>query len=677
MKSKKILCHFRTTGLLIFLVLLAVSCAKDNSPGRDAAVNPMLRIKVTVPGTKTISTRGLGETLEAVQDLNVIVYFDDKNPEVFYFDASDNRLPLESGANRMFEINGLNIVQVDQISIYLVANYGEPLSASNIGTPDDLKSLKLVLPAEYLPPENCVMFAYAGTKSLTGTDDIIYLDAELERTLAKVTLSVEGCDNLKEGLRITPYSFHIFNVPKEMWLAEDQSAGRINKASEANIAKYGYEMSINIGTVTRGVSIGDHNSQAFTLFLFENKQGKKENSDGETGKEATGDFEYASYIEVTANYAYSYFDSQNKLSQAVGDIIYRFCLGSNVDVDYNVIRNHHYQVTLVLDGWGGAKEGGAIDEDGNIVVGIGHPDASWRVDLDLSDWGFSGNSNIGGGAYYDSFGLSTNSTIKIVQVDWSSPDWTKWAGVRKNHSNGIWIDLVAEANASTSQEFFQFYIKPWRESEGYPTAGLPQYKEVLVYLEPASGGMLDEFVMRQWTPVKIGDGLYMERFENPDMLLAPWWTSGTTPAPSNNAIGWENTVLIWQDSPAAQIALRKAGIYWGAIENITGEIPNGSYDNMSASVNAAFYLPSKEELETMLNFTGDMTDPHNTYLPLEQNADYWTATVNESGEVCYWDGVEGKFKYTSVLTDWKRVRAIYRPSLDSAVDAMLGNSPWK
>lgn len=663
------------------LLLSAASCTRGSDPGTKASANPMLRIRVTVPDPKAVPTRGLSETLETVRDLNVVVYFDEMNPQVFYYDASsDNGMPLEAGSEMTIDIIDLDVGSVDRISVYLLANYGGRLSAPDIAVPDDLKGMKLTLPGNNIP-DNCVMFADAGTlvpAEAADNDNRMYLEAELERTLAKVTLSVEGKSALKEGLRITPTYFRVINVPREMWLAEDLPAGRENKAAATNIA-YGYEMPLEIGIVTRNMSVGDHDSPAFALYLFENKQGKKETNEGERGKEATGDFQYASYIEVIANYSYSYYDDNNSPAQAVGDIIYRFCLGGDVDMDYNVMRNHHYKVTLALDSWGGAKEGGMVDDDDRIIVGMSDPDVNWRVDLDLSDWGYTGNNNIGGSAYYGSFGLSTDSTIKIFHVEWIPSYWTKWAGVRKNHSNGTWQDIVAESNASTSQGSFQFYVKPWRLSAGYPEAGLPQFREVTVYLEPANGaGMWDEFTIRQWTPVKIDDNLYMERFEYSVMLLAPWWTSGAVPSlPAGNETGWENTLtLAAGNSPAAKVALRKAGIYWGTIDGIAvEEIPRSSYDNMTAPRNAAFYLPGRSELELMLDFKGDVTDPYNTYLPLNRNEDYWTSTMNESGEVCYWDGTDHIFRYTSdlsVLMSPKRVRAAYRPSLDSAVDALSG-----
>lgn len=86
----------------------------------------------------------------------------------------------------------------------------------------------------------------------------------------------------------------------------------------------------------------------------------------------------ASYVELEAEYRYR----EDGTIRYAGTIRYRFCLGENIFNDYNVFRNTHYAVTLQLDRWCGASEGGYV-MDGQL--GSVKNGTSWRVDMELEE----------------------------------------------------------------------------------------------------------------------------------------------------------------------------------------------------------------------------------------------------------------------------------------------------
>lgn len=683
MKFKKIFNYFRTTGLLGCLLLLAVSCTKEQGGGAyNNYNNSAIRITVAVPESKIVSSRTLGETIESVQNLNVIVYTDESNPIVTYFDESAPGIPLAAGGSEVFEIENLFITNDENISVYLLANYGEELSPTEVATPDDLKDLTLTLPSNNVP-ENCVMFAQAAEVSVAG--DCVLMSAELVRTLAKVTLVVEG-NNLKDGLRITPTSFSIKNVPNSMVIGAAE-----NKAlSASDVVAEGYELPLSIGFVTGSTSVGSHNSPT-ALYLFENMQGDNPGVGNQIQKNLDV-FEYASYVEVEANFYYSGSLSSTP-SPYAGVVVYRFALGNNIVTNYDVARNTHYQLTLSLDNWGGAIEGGAVDENGHLIVDE-NPEVNWRVDINLEDWSFGGNLIYDGHATYNEVDIQGKDQVKAKTVTWIPDTYGPWIAIfRTKSGTHYWLDLVETTAASQVEDYIAYYIKPWRLSWGYPADGLPQYRSANIHVTATNASSDAVFDVQQWTPIRITDDFYMERFEEADLLEAPFLSSGLN-LPTGIVfeildeieieIGWANTLTLvtdylLTDATAAQIAFRKAGIYWRAIPAVSApEIPK-DYNSLS-HMNAAYYIPSKAELKMMLEFNGDVTDPYNTYHPLDLAADYWTSTVNIHGEVCYWSGADQDFRYTHDYSDVKRIRVAYRPSLDHEIDEMAlipGFLPWR
>lgn len=94
-------------------------------------------------------------------------------------------------------------------------------------------------------------------------------------------------------------------------------------------------------------TLGGHETSAIPLFQFENRQGSKSPTADQIYK-TTLDKPNSSYPKLKQPISIL----KNGVINKLGTIIYKFCLGSDITADFDVMRNTHYAVTLELSGWG-------------------------------------------------------------------------------------------------------------------------------------------------------------------------------------------------------------------------------------------------------------------------------------------------------------------------------------
>ena len=399
-------------SMLAMLPMVLTACLEEDNYEQRPNQTDKIQLTISLPEQTRIATntRAVSNRVDysIVNNLNIVLASGNDITKIYYFDESGltpnddrvimtrNSLPMgpEEGDNKRYITIRGEEGDFDQVTeIYAIANYNNSITVKTI---DALKQLKQTA-ADGQPnrANDCMMFG--STKQLTnGT-------LSLKRTLAMFSVKIDG-SGLKEGVRITPKRMSLHNVPKYCFIGNDN---KINHSDE--FVSSGQTIDLTNaegwGALTNTTEfVGGHELEPGTIpmFMFENLQGTNENiaigdQINKHPKEYTGSTpadlqsfldgnngNKYSYILVEAEYYYQ--DPQNSNKGVQGTIAYRFLLGNNAYNDFNIKRNNYYQVTLTLKGNGGANEDGKEDADGNLIVN--KEDLSWRIDMNIKDWGF-------------------------------------------------------------------------------------------------------------------------------------------------------------------------------------------------------------------------------------------------------------------------------------------------
>ena len=670
-------------GLMVLPLFILPSCVDepDCSLNNEKLVDVKLTITLPEPISKSVTTKAPRTDYNTVNDLNVLVFNTTGTLllDSYYFDASYTgsspfptvtpSLPLNSSPTDNTSAT-IHICDVEPTSkFYLVANYGSLISVANVTA---LKNLTQT--ATNGIPTSCMMYAEATNNG--GTQYILEKKAELVRTLSMITVKIDGT-NLSVGtgkeIRIIPKTIKLRNVPTSCVLGSDidnvgTNATNILAGDEAIVTSWG-----TLTSATGTKIAGGHEETAVPLFQFENKQGEKDLNPDQTAKKV-GDKPNSSYIEIEASYQYY----ENSAINMSGTIIYRFSLGSNITTNFDVVRNTQYAVTLDLSGWGGALEDGHINGSGVLVVDGDAAGVSWRVDLTLRDWGF----------LQDEFNFDAHANMASVfirktggmSINFISGDpWLKFYA-----QGGHWKVPANNASGDITNNLLTIYTLPWIMPSGsdYPTP----YREFKIEVTHGSSDPPQYVTFRQWAPIKLEDGLYMERFEEDGNNLV--WGYNNIPLPNTQsgytytfdgaeANGWNNTLYLYNKnsspmSPAAQLCMKKAGY---DLIGIPGDAP------LDLLEKAAYYMPSKEELGKVIGYVGDPTDPYQYHDPIKTTSDYWSSSApsdNSKKYTYYWDHVATPqvspvttiYATTNTRNTPRNVRCVYRPSMNPAAGAL-------
>lgn len=586
-----------------------------------------------------------------IEDFNIVLVKDNKITRIIFIDSNTSgnigapsetedalmsqKLPI-NGTDIQYHIGKKESNKADYV--FVVANYretvGNPNSEKNLrniltegsSTIDDLKKLKQS--TQFVSGIQIVtMF---GEASLTDSDSHngpIY-SVILERTVAMFTVKMVA-DGLKDGVRITPTQICLHNVPTECYIAQDNAIDGQNIHSRSE----GLAQQVRWGVLEgNDMALGGHENEehALPIFMFENLKGTSANAEnnqiGKNPADVLGDSEpsHYSYIEVEAEYRYMGEDGE----QFGGPIAYRLWLGDNIYNDFNVKRNHYYQITLTLKGMGGLLEDGKVDKDGNFISNA--TDVSWRIESEgIKDAGFISNSlNIS---------VSGNEVnIPIVQAD-----LTKNYIIYENNNGSSWLKVQTELSGmiSPTKEFPAkifgnkddgYYIKmyapaylhnQWVEDlntlEEWLTKGFRE-RTLLLAEKANSNNILSTLTVRQWMPLPVLENgntnpneanLYYSRFDVYEGEELAWGPAefhnvngseiknhddnGTFQGDSGNSYnseyGFHNMVRFWK---------------YDYDNNHYIELAGGHFDN---AMTAAIYRAANST-----GSDGEVTDPENT-----------------------------------------------------------------
>ena len=671
-------------SMLAMLPMVLTACLEEDNYEQRPNQTDKIQLTISLPEQTRIATntRAVSNRVDysIVNNLNVVLASGNDITKIYYFDESGltpnddrvimtrNSLPMgpEEGDNKRYITIRGEEGDFDQVTeIYAIANYNNSITVKTI---DALKQLKQTA-ADGQPnrANDCMMFG--STKQLTnGT-------LSLKRTLAMFSVKIDG-SGLKEGVRITPKRMSLHNVPKYCFIGNDN---KINHSDE--FVSSGQTIDLTNaegwGALTNTTEfVGGHELEPGTIpmFMFENLQGTNENiaigdQINKHPKEYTGSTpadlqsfldgnngNKYSYILVEAEYYYQ--DPQNSNKGVQGTIAYRFLLGNNAYNDFNIKRNNYYQVTLTLKGNGGANEDGKEDADGNLIVN--KEDLSWRIDMNIKDWGFVKDD-------FDFDCHATHGYIEVVGDDnWEitsltgDKSWIKFYSEKSEE----WVEPTPSIyNECGRDGRIEYYVQTWALNATGFTGSEDISREITLTITSKVNKEDHQTVtMRQWTPIKIANKVWVERFEEEDNLAWGYMDndmSGTVSrdkpfsfntnfnfGESTTQHGLYNTWFMYfkenETSPVQTYCYRKSG----------RDLPHGA----PTSTSDDYCLPDAETMKTIMNFKYTGTNP---FQPLRTDKDYWTGSADSKQSTYYLDSATKTLKTTQDRNATKRARAIY------------------
>lgn len=372
----------------------------------EGTVSFDMRFESIVPALE--ETRTNGTAIKKIEKVSVVVYNKNGNLYKIYRSADDelknfmtslsnNAVAPDRPAGTVTTETGTDVASFTLENIpygiyyfYVVANLD--ITDEQAKTPEDLKNIVVPWEPDWTPTDdqsekylsNKAMFGYFRANDseatlgfdappITVNKTQTTLSAWVRRLASKLTLAFDP-SGLNESVFIYIKSATIYHIPKTCYLGKDNKPSQNELFQTGETIKY-YTSEGNVETwleldKSSGIQGNkDHLDSDNALFFFENMQGDYEGQKayykpqikGETGTsintptlDAEGNIinDYkdrvpaGTYIEVEA-----YYNSQNPEQLSSGPIKYRFMLGQNTTYNYDVIRNHHYKLTLKFKGW--------------------------------------------------------------------------------------------------------------------------------------------------------------------------------------------------------------------------------------------------------------------------------------------------------------------------------------
>lgn len=549
-------------GSLLFMlgICLHTSCSDEEVGGGSVSGQKggiTLNIKLPDPIVKNPMTRGATD-FDEIRNLNIIVAngTDDASDVIgaFYYSEEDQQdQPVIDKNNQSISAHfSKEFVKENGLSsktFFIVANNDQQLTPRDIPTVRDLRAYKDKA-ERGIPANGCMMFAEAENEGGQHTDEDgtsgITLKAELERTVAMITVAVDG-QKLAKNVFIIPQSISVHNVPTSCTIGKPNII-EVNDKNEpispTDISEDGESKSVsNWGTVVGGTtlavidnmpnlpesvynpntSVGKHyidddgrpdysQNDVLPLFLFENQHLAGFGGDNEDEKkklpknvtstnveEITHTTRNCSYLKITAQYIKT--DDTGKVLFG-GMVNFKFFLGENITNDFDVKKNKYYYITLSLSG-NAVTEGGQVgtNENGEPVLEANPADITWRVDSNLSNASFlTGdlNFNASGGYYGIPVAIDDNASWTI-EASGNNTTFVRVYGTIYGSTG--WYSLGAGMDVKPRNGMLWIFIEPLMLTG----SGLPDDRSISLTLTTTVNGNSESQTMTimQYAPLEV------------------------------------------------------------------------------------------------------------------------------------------------------------------------------
>lgn len=302
----------------------------------------------------------------------------------------------------------------------------------------------------------------------------------VRRAVSKVTVDFDG-KNLKDGVTVYIKDAKLVDVPDASFLGK----GSHVDGKDITCVPSSYSIVYGIGgaysgwpTVTNNKSFAPpevwtdcsaasfHDDAAKALPCYENLQGEPEGRSKLQDSDGDGVIDsfhkdsvlLGTYLEVEG-----YYVADRPEYKSRGKIIYRFMLGKDAVKNFDVVRNHHYKITMRFKGYGN-------DVDWHIVYEEKYLDASFPRDVNykgeylLPDNHY--NTALNGGHEFDNKNVITVTSYSTdgKTNTWIDPEisYTYYAFNDKDsiwepdNGTSAWLKLIGEPSGNSSQKKYTF-----------------------------------------------------------------------------------------------------------------------------------------------------------------------------------------------------------------------------
>lgn len=568
------------TGLLVWLLLLAVSCTRTEVEEKDLPPHPAKEVEavfsLNVLANRPLQTRSITFTPEGTFEINSVA------PGMTDSVATKSPTALTEGDESM--ISQLWVGQYDASGNQVFSHYISPMVGTTVNLKlkesggathhvwfvancDDLGEIA----TETALKEH--VFTYASTAEglpenrlcgMTGMwsgvirdNGVESLGVDMIRTVAKISFSyLIGGD----GFSFKPSSVKLKSVPDKIRVEE---------------------MKIQLTDVTYGEYTGEADANGATMhwYLPENRAGEVTGENASTSeKEKTGrGVSNATCIELTGTAVQGGVTYEN--------VIFRFFPGSKDMNDYNIKRNHYYTMSVTLKG---------IDiTDQRITVGTIPP---------IDTGGLQPMPAGKGGTTELQITARPGEQWSIKLPDWLSAliDNTIQAGygARIDHQGPAKIVFKAEtANPTAEPRSFPFKMKATGEEQNIEIVQEGSTLEVgsTISLDAASGS-------EGQSSFTVTKGLNWRAVLSDGWLS---WASGNPATSGVEAIGETQSLIVKASSSNPYAAVRTGSITVEGGQSVGSSTYNDLKKEISASQAASTVTCPTQPIEVSAEGTTD------------------------------------------------------------------------
>lgn len=338
--------------------------------------------------TTEIQTRARAKAPEGTEYKGIkslyVCFFNSERQFLDEYSGYVNFTPTPSEGSTHEHVTFTKKIQAGRYYVYAVANISDEQKRDleSVRTIEDLRAFKVnwnddiakdiemfgvfKQDGEETIPDN---EGFEADELLTITPAANGIHSWVRRTVSKVTIDFDGT-NLKEGVTVYIKNATLKDVPDSAFIGQPSAVGM-------DSIKYGtYEYSISYGegesyrdwptvTKTKTFSPTDvwgnqsvasfHDDNARALPCYENMQGEPEgrsklqdsDADGKIDSYRKDSVNNGTYLEVEG-----YYVADRPEYKSRGKIIYRFMLGKDAVKNFDLVRNHHYKITMRFKGYG-------------------------------------------------------------------------------------------------------------------------------------------------------------------------------------------------------------------------------------------------------------------------------------------------------------------------------------
>lgn len=308
------------------------------------------------------------------------------------------------------------------------------------------------------------------------------LHSWVRRAVSKVTIDFDG-SNLKDGVTVYIKNAVLKQVADGTFLGSETKIGENNfgifQPDSQYVLTYGSGDSFsawpsvtNSKTFTpsdvwgASASGSFHDDDAKALPCYENMQGVFDDKSKLQDKDNDGVIDSAEFKDDVPDGTYleveGYYFANRDEYKSQGTITYRFMLGKNAVNDFNVMRNHHYKITMRFKGYGN-------DVDWHIAYKEKYLEATYPQDVNYQGYFFNTdphyNTVLNGGHNFDNQNKITVTSYETpdgVVNQWIEPEISYSYYIHNDETdtwdadNGAsWLTVNTE-NATDKQKTYSF-----------------------------------------------------------------------------------------------------------------------------------------------------------------------------------------------------------------------------